>query len=65
MADNEDGEIGRCIIGAMMIEIELTVGANMIGFKVFSEQVAFATFRTFLREAALEREPKRAVLFYR
>src|SRR5580704_10877051 len=58
MADNDDDEIGRQIVGAVRREIEPTHGATIVDLQKSTEQLAFAAARATAAKPALQGGPK-------
>src|SRR6202790_2723967 len=58
MADNDDDEIGRQIVGAVRREIEPAHGATIVDLQKGTEQLAFAAARATAAKPALQGRPK-------
>src|ERR1700739_3452395 len=57
MADDDDHEIGRQIIGAMRREVEAANRTVIVDFQEGTEQLAFAAARAAAAKAALQGGP--------
>src|ERR1700738_5388815 len=58
MADDDDDEIGRQIVGAVRREIEPAHGATIVDLQKSTEQLAFAAARATAEKPALQGRPK-------
>src|ERR1700737_1356995 len=57
MADDDDDEIGRQIIGAVRREIEPANGATIVDLQKSTEQLSFAATRAMAAKPALQGRP--------
>ncbi len=60
VADDHDGEIGRSVIGLMMMELFAAIRAIVRDFQEFAEQAATAASRATAAETAQNRGERRA-----
>src|ERR1700730_8032597 len=58
MADDDDDEIGRQIVGAMRRKIEPAHGATIVDLQKSTEQLAFAAARATAAKPALQGRPE-------
>ena len=64
MQDNEHGEIWRCIIGALMVQLQPAIIADMFDLDISVKNWAFAAFRATPQEAIAKCLAYRSFFFY-